>query len=579
MLATLLGYAFTASISIALAMLIIAIIWGRKEIANELKSVSKYTWTLLACIIIVFLIIAIFYTTAFEELYFDENIYQGIAINILKHGTMLWCQAGTGFLNSCYINAIYHDPAGWSYFLAIAFAVFGIGITTAYGSELFIGTISLLFFFLFAYLLTKRQDFALVSTGILSLIPGLFIWSRTQADPDLPFMTFSILTFFFFVLFMRARGKKTFAMFISSLVITLYMRTEAILLLGIFLVLYLLYGNGYKSVRKRIKATVEHLNTDTSTTALLLLFVLLIIPQVIYIAYEAANPSYGQASNQSVISISNFVQNFPQNVEFILGHYNGAINFPVIFPPGVFLLTLLGIALLAFEKEEKVEILSTTIIWFLTYFLFYSSFYAGSATFGVDSRFMLQTYPSLSLLAGIAIVLLVEDVLKLGGFILKKIKHIEFKVKKWYIIISILVVFAACIVYPFIRLSPEIRLPPSEMPQQNIIAPTIEFFYSNYSKVPSNCLVFSFTPDIWYEVGRASLQIGYLNSTNSTIVNLEKRFSCFVLDYGYWCMVPPYNSTLCAYDKNAYRTITLSEGSIPYTVKHPAFYLIENYVP
>ncbi|MFP3215330.1 MAG: hypothetical protein RXR32_02150 [Candidatus Micrarchaeota archaeon] len=603
-----LGYSFTFVVTVALILLISSIIIGRKEIISELKGISKRSLLALLLIILFFLFIALRYVTAFEELYFDENIYQGIALNILKHGLMLWCEMGTGYLNSCYHSVLYHDPVGWSYFLAIAFALFGIGTGTAYGTELFAGTLGVFTFFFFAYILTRREDIATTSTLIFAMMPEFLIWSRTQADPDLPFMSFSIITFFFFTLFMRRKKISTLIMFLSSLLITLYIRTEAILLLGVFFLLLFVFDyEGIGSIKKKAKDLYNILNTNPKITFIALVFFILMVPQLIYMGIEASTQSYGQPSNQSAISLSYFPNNFVTNLNYLLGSYNYVAYFPAVFPPFSFFFAIIGAILIFFQKwskKMKFEIFFTLFLWFIAYFIFYALFYAGSALFGVDSRFMLQITPEISLLAGIGVILASLYFSKIIGWISLKLKHkkqadenepyqlainsnqnIESSKRKnsknniiFYSSVAIL--FAIFFAYPFANLFNLITLNVNEMPQQSVIAPTIEFFYHNYQKVPANCLVFSFTPDIWFEVGRASMQIGYLGSGNSTIASIEKNFSCYVLDYGYWCMVNPYNTTLCLYDKDSYKIKALAIGSVSFfNGEHPAFYLLENYSP
>ena len=597
-----LGYSFTFVISVALILLISSIIIGRKEIFGELKGISKSSLLALLLIVVFFLFIALKYVTAFEELYFDENIYQGIAINILKHGLMLWCQMGTGYLNSCYHSVLYHDPVGWSYFLAIAFALFGMGTSTAYGAELFAGVLGVFTFFFFAYILTRREDVATISTLIFAMMPEFLIWTRTQADPDLPFMTFSIITFFFFTLFMRRKKVSTLIMFLSSLLITLYIRTEAILLVGIFFLLLFAFDyEGINSIKKRIKELYNILNTNPKITFIALAFFILMVPQLIYIGIEASTQAYGQPSNQSAISLSYFPNNFITNLKYLLGYYNSVAYFPAVFPPFSFFFAIIGAILVFFQKwskRMKFEVFFTLFLWFAAYLVFYALFYAGSALFGVDSRFMLQITPEISLLAGIGVIsasLYISKIIERVYFKLKHKKQVnesesqnrniesaKIKNSKHSIIFysSVVILFAIFFAYQFTNLFSLITLNVNEMPQQTVIAPTIEFFYHNYQKVPSNCLVFSFTPDIWFEVGRASMQIGYLGAENSTIESIERNFSCYVLDYGYWCMVSPYNTTLCPYDKNLYKTKALAIGSVSFfNDEHPAFYLLENYTP
>src|SRR5271157_2936705 len=113
-----------------------------------------------------------------EQLYFDENIYQGIAMNILAHGNALWCQYGTGYLANCYSNQVYHDPVGWCVFIAMAFAAFGTGIGTAYGLELLVGALSIAAVFLLASVVFERKGVAVISALVFAAMPMLYIWSR-----------------------------------------------------------------------------------------------------------------------------------------------------------------------------------------------------------------------------------------------------------------------------------------------------------------------------------------------------------------------------------------------------------------
>ncbi|MGC8710512.1 MAG: hypothetical protein ACP5RF_02810 [Candidatus Micrarchaeia archaeon] len=580
------GYAITAAILISLILLIYSLIKGRKYIRSELDGIDKHAVLALVIILLFFLSFSILFVHPVEQLYFDENIYQGIAINILHHGNAFWCQYGTGYLTSCFDSALYHDPVEWSFFLAIAFGIFGIGTATAYNTQLAIGAFSIILFFLMAYVATKKRGMAVASTLAFSLMPELFIWSRTQADPDLPFMAFSILSFFLFLVFMRKRNNTTFAMFAFSLLLSIYMRTEGILLIGIFLLLFLIsnFGIDKESIKDKLRIVKEEINSNPKFLLILLIFMILLFPQIYYIAVESLNPQYGQGSN-GIFSISNFKNNFPANVNLLSGEYNFPAFYPAIFPPFTTAFAIIGIIfLLVRKRNHDNNLLALTTIWFLTYFLFYSSFYAGSALFGVDVRFMLQIMPPLSLLAGAGIVFASDFLGSAGISIIGKFKNRRSvkKLKKTrgkIALASVVILVSAFVIYPFISSIGIITIKPSQMAQQNIIYPAMQFFYSNYNKVPSNCLVFSFTPDIWYEVGRASAQIGYLDSTNSSFINFEKQYSCYVIDFGYWCLVPPYANTTCSFDLSEYKTIPLATGVIPNTNKVTGYYLILNYTP
>ncbi|MGC8676562.1 MAG: hypothetical protein ACP5T3_03580, partial [Candidatus Micrarchaeia archaeon] len=218
------------------------------------------------------------------------------------------------------------------------------------------------------------------------------------------------------------------------------------------------------------------------------------------------------------------------------------------------------------KKPNKFGMLALLGLWPLTYFLFYTSFYAGSATYGVDARFMLQILPGVCLLAAYAVY-------ELANVLAGRIKRgITFE----YLAIALLAV--VLFVYPFVRVAGVITLSPSQMPQQGQIYPAMQDFYSMYDKVPANCLVFSSTPDIWYEVGRAAAQENYILGANQTIANDLSKFNCFVFDYGYWCTVPPQHGGICQTVLSSFKTKVLATAKTMsgYNI---TYYQLLNYTP
>ncbi len=572
----LIGYETTIAISATFLLLIVSIYLGRKDLTNELrKAVNKYSVIALFLILAFFVSFSLLFVKPTEQLYFDENIYQGIALNILHHGNALWCQFGTAYVDKCYANALYHDPVGWSVFIAMAFALFGIGTATAYNLELLVGALSIVAVFLLASALFENKGLAVLGTFAFALSPELFIWSRSMADIDLPFMMLATFAFFFFAVFAKNRNRHTLAMFLFSMVLAAYMRIEAILLIPLFMLLTFLFSEN--SIRNTIGKTIKEIkkvvSEDEKTLALLLLALVLLFPQFHYLAIEMqltlqpGSTNYGQAPGQSVISISNFKSFIPINFDYVMGLINGRQFYPVAFSIFVTPLALLGSVLLAFEnKANRFGILALLGLWPLMYFLFYTSFYAGYATFGVDVRFMLQILPGVCLLAAYAVY---------------KLSSMMMKIRRWnaktnYLIITLLAIIF--FVYPFARLIDVVTLPPSQMPQQGQIYPVMQDFYNMYSKVPANCLVFSSTPDIWYEVGRASAQEGYIFGANQTIASELSKFRCFVFDYGYWCTVPPQHSGICQAVLNSFKTKVLATAKTMngYNV---TYYELLNYTP
>ncbi len=576
----LIGYAITAAIYLSLALTVAFIVLERQEMKRLLaEHIDRYSLAAFALILVFFLALSIFSISPTEQLYFDENIYQGIAINILKHGSALWCQFGTGYLQNCYVNSLYHDPVGWSAFIAIAFAIFGIGTSTTYNLELAAGAASILFFFLLASVLTRRKSYAVVSTLAFALMPQLFIWSRTQGDVDLAFMMFSTLAFFLFVVFTRRRSLNSLGAFAFSLAIVAYMRIEALLLVGLFSLLMLVFGQDgvMGTLRERVASAGRVILANTRVLIMLLVFILVLFPEIYYVAGEAQSPSYGQGAGESVISLKNFQNNLGINVPFVFGQMNGVNYYPIAWHYAITPLAILGMMFLAIDRSvrNRFGILILLVGWFSAYFLFYTAFYAGAATYGVDSRFMLQLLPSVSLLAGYAMTGIGDAARNIAGRFARGNR--SQKIMSAAYIASIAIASVALLVYPFALLLPVVTLPPAQMPQQSVILGSINYFYARYSSVPTSCLVFSFTPDIWVEVNRSSAQIGYLNGANSTNRNLISQYSCLVIDYGYWCVVPPYRDSLCQYLTTRYKISNLKAPEKQASGYSTGFYQVLNY--
>ena len=572
------GYALTAAYLVLLLALLGSAYLSRREIKSAFKGrINRYSIAVAIVVVVFFVAISLIYVSPVEQLYFDENIYQGIALNILHNGNALWCQYGGPYSVPCPVNQIYHDPVEWSFYLAIAFLIFGSGISTAYGLQLFTGALAIVFTFLLGSLLLGKRG-GVASAVVFGLIPELFIWSRTQATPDLGLMMFTVLAFLCYMIYERAKNRYTLVMFLSALGIATYVRIEAILLIPIFIVVYLL-GDGKINIAKKIRSAVySKLNF---TSLVLFAFFLCLVPQIYYIAYELGNLNYGSGTicnipSNHTFSIANFQCNAPANIYYFLGQYNSTSFFPAYFSPLTTAIAIMGlIALLAVRRDNRRKVLLLLGLWILVYHLFYDFFYAGSVTYGVDVRFMLQIYPALAIL-GAAGIEGITDFAQYGAKRMMRAKKKEvLPVFSGAIFVILVGAFA---IYPFIAAFTTLSIAPQSMPQEPGPSTATNFIYANYNSVPPSCLVFSFTPDIWYELNRSSAQIGYVGSTDPNFTVFASHYSCYVLDYGYWCSVPPYRGSQCKSDISNYNISSIvSEPAASGGSGNLTLYMINNY--
>ena len=571
------GYIFTLAYVILFSGLILSGLALRKEIWKKISSDTAPACALLALILIAFFVsFSLLYVSPVEQLYFDENIYQGIALNILHSGNALWCQYGTALVKSCPYSQIYHDPVEISFYIAIAFAIFGIGIQTAYGMSIFVGAVSIFLVFLLASSLFGKRA-GLASAIVFSLIPELFIWSRTQAVPDLMFMMFSILAFYAYEIYRGSKSNTTLAFFLFALGISVYVRIEAILLIPIFIAIAAYEASTVHGVKKGIGKLLGH--SSTRTMAIMIMFFILIVPEIYYIFYEIQNLNYGNGTlcgvqTNTTFSISNFKCNIVPNADFFLGAFNHVSYYPVYFSVLTTIIAVIGAIVMMFKVGKKGIPILLLGLWILVFYIFYSAFYAGSVLFGVDVRFMLIIYPAISIFAGFGIATLSNGIpvaLKLFRAKNGESKRAILSV----VIFAVLIILFA--VLPFYNSLKIVTISPANMPQEVMPMSATNFIYQNTFKVPSNCLVFSFTPDVWWEQNRSAAQIGWLGNGNSTFTSFENTFTCFFFDKGYWCTTPEYKSGLCSTDLSTYNTTLIATQRSPNLMDNYSLYYINGY--
>ena len=571
------GYVFTLIYAVLFAGLIASALMLRKVIAKKLSNDTSLQYLILVLVVIAFFVsFSLRYVSPVEQLYFDENIYQGIALNILHSGNALWCQYGTALVTSCPYSQIYHDPVEISFYIAIAFAIFGVGIQTAYGMSLFVGAMSILLVFLLGSSLFGKKA-GLASAIVFALIPELFIWSRTQATPDLIFMMFSILAFYAYEIYRSNRNNTTLAFFLFALGISVYVRIEAILLIPIFVVLAAYEASIKYGVKKGIGKLLGY--SSTRTMAIMMVFVILIVPEIYYIFYEIQNLNYGSGTlcgvqTNTTFSISNFKCNMVPNANFFLGSFNSVAYYPAYFSALTTIIAVIGAIVMLFKGGKNDVPIVLLGLWALVFYLFYDAFYAGSVLFGVDVRFMLIIYPAIAIFAGFGIASLSSGIpvaLKLSKNKKSEAKRAIFSSAIFAVLI---IVFA---VFPFYNSLSTVTISPSRMPQEAMPMSATNFIYQNVAKVPSNCLVFSFTPDVWWEQNRSSAQVGWLGNGNSTFKSFENTFTCFVFDKGYWCTTPEYKSGLCSTDLSTYNTTLIVTQRAPNQIDNYSLYYIDGY--
>lgn len=132
-------YLFTIGVLISFAGMLIGIFLSRRQIFDIFKErgVDLRRLLLSLAIVLVFVSAELAIVKPTQQLFFDDTIYQDMALNLLHMGQAWMCVYGSS--SSCIIGNTFHEPIGTAFVLAIGFAGFGLSRATAYGTMFFCG--------------------------------------------------------------------------------------------------------------------------------------------------------------------------------------------------------------------------------------------------------------------------------------------------------------------------------------------------------------------------------------------------------------------------------------------------------
>lgn len=535
-------YLFTIGMIVSFVGLILAVVSGRRDIAGifrDLKINRKHI-AVAVLIVILFVAMEIIIVQPAQLLFFDDDIYQSMAVTLLHTGQAWFCDYGSQ--TACYMGEILHEPIGEPFNLAISFAIFGVSRAVALNTGIVLSAIAVFAIFLVGFLFFKNATAALFSELLLALSPILLVWARPTTS-DLPGLTYALVAVLFALMFLYRKNYKTLAMAAFSVALASYMKVDAIFMVVIVALIYIILDD--RSIIGSIKSNLKRIKDNylnTKALLVLLFFVIVIAPEFIYVydqfvygTYDYQGTTLQNSCNvtqyitvSGKYNVQNFDFNICSSVDFWFDQYSNIdIMQPVIFT----FLALAGAATLLVDKRR---VLLAIGIWFLAYFFIYAFFYAGSPTYGVNWRFQLSLVAQACLLGGYGCYALIEltDDATRGAW--KKLKK-----KGIYLspVIIPMVVLVFLIVYSFALHIPQLSISPANIIQAGN-ARFYENFVYNYSNlIPNKCAVFTYDPTLFIINNKTALQLSYIYNA-SEYANVSSEYPCLVVDYGYWCYTP-----------------------------------------
>ena len=402
-------YIMTLGIVASFVGMIATMLLSRKEIKGMLVNMGLSRRVLLGAIAIaiVFLGIEMALVKPTQQLFFDDSIYQGMALHLLRTGQAWFCDYGTPF--NCTVGEIFHEPIGESFNLAMGFALGGVSRVAAYNTQIALAMIAVLMTFFVSLLVFKNRTVALFSELFMAVSPIMLIWGAPTTS-DMPALTYALIALFAVLVFMHKKSAGTFGFALFALVLSTYMKVNSLLLLPVFLIVYLILDD--KGIASSIKSNIRLVKQNvlnTKVLMLLLLSLLLLAPEVGYTVSQldtgygysgtymqlTCSPNLPAIHPNASISLQNFNANICANLNFWFNYYKtGYIIQPLLYT----LIAIFGGLVMIFKGKTRE--LAAIGIWFIAFFLLYTAFYAGGVNYGVDWRFMLSVIAQASMLAG-----------------------------------------------------------------------------------------------------------------------------------------------------------------------------------
>ncbi|RMG40479.1 MAG: hypothetical protein D6719_10770 [Candidatus Dadabacteria bacterium] len=497
------------ALDILTVLLAAGIICSLKEIWRPFRRLSKPCMAALPLLYLIIFLIVTFLTPRTNRIYFDEFIYQNVALSILESGRALMVNDGDAENGYTIRKAEYNkQPPGYPFLLSLLEHLTGVDEYWAHFLNRLLLLTGMLALFGLVWLLNFSEIAAIFSSTFFGLTPVVLRWSNT-ASSETAAATFSVLALFSTALYARNPLLRTLFTAVVMLALSSMMRPESILIIiPAVVIVWLLGRHELKQVR------------ILAGPALLLLFML---PTIFHLI-AVSNENWG--SEHSRFSFYWVYLNLPGNLTYFLNNR----EYPVLFS----ILAILSLYLNRNKASTYIALSWLAVTWGV--FIF---FYAGSYYYGADDRFVVLSAAPLSMLAGTAV-----DVLT------KYARSAYRKALLLVLLIVSLINWAGFI--PYITRTGE---------EANQARASIRFARKILKLIPADAIVFSHIPSFWLIHKKNSLQSSYAMELPDYTATLFKSYSGGVYFYeGFWCNVPDQRQRpFCDYIKSHFRLSAVKE--------------------
>jgi hypothetical protein len=356
------------------AALVFALWLNREALSQLLCNTDRWTACALAAIAILGFVLVHFVAPRTHRLYYDEDIYQVIGLNIAQNNQAAMVNDGRwdfGHFRS--VRPEYNkQPNGWPFLINLAYRVFGVSEAVSFNLTNVLFILAILLVFACSVLLFNSTPAGMFAAAIYATLPENVLWYSTAAvEPATA--CFMLLGIFALLFFLRDRSGASLVLLTTVWAFAVQFRPEVLLLLTLVgAVLYIKAWEEFTRPRLYFCAT---------------LFLILLSAHLAHLL-SVQSETWGSSGDK--FSLQYLSHNFKTNSQY----YIDGLRFPR------WASLMMGVGLFV-PGRWKSKILIAT--WGLITWGVFLFFYAGSYQYGSDVRFALLSLAPIALLAGYGI--------------------------------------------------------------------------------------------------------------------------------------------------------------------------------
>ena len=482
------------SLEACVTLAIVCAIGIGRELRRELERSDLVSMTMLATLA---LVLTTTVAPRTHRIFYDEQIYQGIAQNLTDLKRAQMCNDGTveyGRLQ-CWSGEYNKQPYAYPHLLGLAYRIVGVRPWVAFVVNAAAVVATVCAVYLLTWRLSGDRGAAQYAGLLMALIPQQLLWSATAAVEP----TASLACVLALLAVAQARRSGSTVAWVGAgvlLVLAMQFRPESLLIVGAAAIL------------------AWHRPASDDARRLWWVGLVMFVLAATHLAHLVAVRNEGWGASGARLSFAYLMANLRVNGPFYLGDE----RFPVAC-------TLLAVVGLASSRLHRMR--AAMLVYFVAFFGIVLLFYAGSYNYGADVRYSLMTYPPLAVLGGLG-ASRVSDWLRGQGLVARP---------------RLLVL--AVLLFQFLWYAPLVRATTEEAWAARA---DVRFARTFASTLPKNAYVLTQNPSMFHVWGVNAGQMSLITTNPLHVSYLAMRYAGGIyVHWNYWCNVPdPIQRKYCA---------------------------------